>query len=266
MITSAFAAMPDEREREARVRAVLPQRRTAAGRRRGRAAARAASVQRSRRRARAASVAEPDDHRDEQQRQEPEPDVRQVLEPPAEEQAEHEPERDTADQHPAIVGPRGARVLSAISAGAAAGPGRRLVRGLRPDVPDGADPHGRWPCRRPVRVLRDQRDRSRLDRAARILDTLDPVRLHERVDHLRVELDAGELAQLAERLLGASAASSGTAAAAVIASNESATWRIRASSGISSPISRSGYPEPLYHSWWWRMIGSSARQPRRPAR
>ena len=45
--------------------------------------------------------------------------------------------------------------------------------------------------------------------------------------------------------------------AAVMASKASATWRIRASFGISSPISRSGYPDPLYHSWWCRMIGSS---------
>ena len=38
--------------------------------------------------------------------------------------------------------------------------------------------------------------------AARVGDALDVVRLDERVDHDRVELDAGELAQLAERLLG----------------------------------------------------------------
>ena len=48
---------------------------------------------------------EPDDDRQEQERQEAEPDVGEVLEPPAQEQAEHEPERDTADQHPEIVGP-----------------------------------------------------------------------------------------------------------------------------------------------------------------
>ena len=48
-----------------------------------------------------------------------------------------------------------------------------------------------------------------------------------------------------------------TGRAAVIASNASATWRIRASFGISSPMRRSGYPDPLNHSWWCLMIGSS---------
>ena len=38
---------------------------------------------------------------------------------------------------------------------------------------------------------------------ARVADPLDPLRLDERVDDLRVELDAGELAQLGQRLLGA---------------------------------------------------------------
>ena len=72
-----------------------------------------------------------------------------------------------------------------------------------------------------------------------IRDPVDVMGLDERIDDDRVELDARELAQLAERLLGVSGVIR-YGRAAVIASNASATWRMRASFGISSPISRSG--------------------------
>ena len=62
----------------------------------------------------------------------------------------------------------------------------------------------------------------------------------ERVDHAGVELDAGELAQLGTAPARCVSGVIRYGRAAVIASNASATWRIRASFGISSPIRRSG--------------------------
>ncbi len=94
----------DEREREARVGAVLPQR----------------DQQQA---VRQAEEREPQlvddrdvvgeeglgpeakDHAEEQERQEPQPDVRQPLDPPAQQQAEQQPERDSGDQHAVILRP-----------------------------------------------------------------------------------------------------------------------------------------------------------------
>ena len=90
-----------------------------------------------------------------------------------------------------------------------------------------------------ARRLADERDRERLQRSARIGDAFHPVRLDEGIDHDRVELDAGELAQFGERLFRVNGVVR-YGRLAVMASNASATCRMRASFGISSPMSRSG--------------------------
>ena len=129
--------------------------------------------------------------------------------------------------------------------------GGALLRGRRAGCPvrtDQACSTGAWP--RAVGWT-PWSPPSRRDRAERVAPgvghVLDVVRLHERVDDHRIELDAGELAQLAEGLL------CGQRRHPVGAGGGHRLERVgdvedAGQSGISSPISRSGYPEPLYHS------------------
>ena len=66
----------------------------------------------------------------------------------------------------------------------------------------GPVPVGRWFAQARSGSLAEDRDRPRLDRPARVGDTLDVLGPDECVDDHWVELDAGELAQLRQRLLG----------------------------------------------------------------
>ena len=110
------------------------------------------------------------------------------------EEAEDEPEQDAADQHRVMMLERARSRLRQAPARAGAA-GRCGV------VAAPAGGGGRVGEPRGGR-LAEERDRSRLDGATRIGDALDVVGPDERIDHDRVELDAGELAQLGERLLG----------------------------------------------------------------
>ena len=76
---------------------------------------------------------------------------------------------------------------------------RRRRRGLRLGVFGGAGSGAR--LGHPSGGRRDQRHRARLDRPSRVRNAVDPAGLDERVDDLGIELDPGELAELAERLL-----------------------------------------------------------------
>ena len=127
----------DEGEREARVRPVVPQReqQKAVGRAEERHPERvddldAAPKQDLR--------SEADDDREEQERQVLEADVRQAVEPAAEHEAQHQSERDTADQHRPILRCIEGRV-AAIASPSAGSAEWRALRTRRPESPALAD-------------------------------------------------------------------------------------------------------------------------------
>ena len=97
----------DEREREARVGAVLPQRDQQEAI--GQAEEREPQLVDDRDVVGEEGLGpEAEDHAEKQEREELEPDVREPLDPPAQHQAEQQPERDSGDQHAVILGPAGA--------------------------------------------------------------------------------------------------------------------------------------------------------------
>ena len=236
-----FAAMPDDRQREARVPAVLPEDEEQQARRRGRAAASAAPRRAGRPKPSAASMANRNDDRDEQERQEAQPDGRQVLDPAAQEQAERRARGRYRRSASGDCGARGGPRAQRGSAGAAAGPvgrvGRRAAR-----APRIAGSAGRRGCRRRVCGWRAGRS-SGSGRGCVVRPGSSTPSTQCVWTKASTILGSNWMpANLRSSAIACSAVSGVIryGRAAVIASNESATCRTRASSGISSPIRRSG--------------------------